>query len=145
MRHALYASIALALALPAWATPLKVRTSKGQQVIMCPDCSAKLACAKAGDFFIGFDADLENPKTGAATLAVHVQDKEKKPVKDAKVSVALSMPEHEHGSKPIALKHRGHGRYFAPARLVMPGGWRAEVSVTTSGGDTVKQVFSFSK
>jgi hypothetical protein len=44
------------------------------------------------------------------------------------------------------LKHEGHGKY-APAsnRLGMSGRYQAVISVTPASGDTVKQVFSFSK
>jgi hypothetical protein len=129
------------------AGPLKVRTSgaKSQEVVMCPDCHEKLACAKAGDYTIGFDADLENPKTGAARVAVHVKDLAGNPVEHAKVVASLSMPKHRHGKRPFALKHVGHGRYEAGTNLVMTGGWTADVAVTPPSGDTVKQKFSFSR
>jgi nitrogen fixation protein FixH len=142
------AAAALALAAAAAsAGPLKVRTlgTKSQQVVMCPDCNEKISCAKAGDYTIGFDADLDSPKTGAPKVAVHVKDQAGKPVEDAKAVATLTMPRHEHGKKPITLKNTGHGRYEAPTQLVMPGTWQTDVEVTPAGGDTVKQSFSFSK
>jgi len=141
------AAVAVCAAGVAFASPLKVRTfgTKSQQVIMCPDCSAKLACAKVGDYSIGFSADLESPKSGAAAVAVHVLDKGKKGVDDAAVVVTLTMPNHKHGKAPFTLKSAGHGRYAAATKLVMPGAYQADVAVTLAGGDTVKQSFSFTK
>lgn len=144
----LIAAAAVMLAGAALAAPVNVRTegTKAQTVIMCPDCRSKIACAGVGDYVIGLSVDLENAKLGSGTLTAHVQDKSKHPVTDAKVSVALSMPDHKHGGKPIAMKHAGHGKYSAAAQhLGMTGRYRAEVSVKTAGDDTVKQVFSFSR
>lgn len=142
------AALALLVAGAALAAPMKVRTegTKSQAVIMCKDCSAKAACAKAGDYLVGLTVDLQSPKHGTGRIVAHVQDKGKQPVTDAKVTVALSMPDHKHGGKPIVLKHEGHGKYaIGTNRLEMGGRYRAEVAVTTAGGDTVKQVFSFTK
>jgi hypothetical protein len=142
------AAAALALAGAALASPMKVRTegTKSQSVLMCKDCSAKAACAKAGDYVVGLTVDLENPKVGSGRIIAHVQNQEKQPVTNAKVTVALSMPDHKHGGKPIALKHDGHGKYVAATQhLGMAGRYHAEVAVTTAGGDTVKQTFSFTK
>ena len=144
---ALGTGIVLLSASAVFATPLKVRTHGGgsQQVVMCPDCKSKITCAKAGDYLIGFTADLENRKTGAGRVSVHVQDAQKKPVTDATVTVALSMPKHGHARKPIVLKHASHGRYDARTQFQMAGAWQANVEVTSHGGDTIKQAFSFSK
>jgi hypothetical protein len=143
----LAASAAVLLVAVGIASPLKVRTlgSKSQQVVMCPDCNEKITCARVGDYTVGFDADLDSPKSGAATVAVHLKDKTGKPVNDAGVVATLTMPKHEHGKKPLTLKNTGHGRYEATTQLVMSGGWRADVEVTPAGGDTVKQSFSFSR
>ena len=129
------------------ASPLKVKTlgARSQTVVMCPNCKEKITCAKAGDYTIGFDADLDNPKLGSGRIAVHVKDAAGKPVSNAKVAVKLSMPGHGHEPRTVALKSAGHGRYAANTRLVMPGGWNAEVQVTPASGDTVKQSFAFSK
>lgn len=132
----------------ALAGPLKV-TTKGksaQQIEMCKDCGEKLTCAKAGEYLIGLDVDLDNPKTGAAALAVHVMDQAKNPVSNAKVKVSLTMPGHKHKMRDaLTLRKTGHGRYEAATVIVMPGAYQAEVAVTLAGGDTVKQSFGFSK
>ncbi|MFN3653366.1 MAG: FixH family protein [Armatimonadota bacterium] len=136
------------LAGAAFAAPMKVRTAgtKSQSILMCEECQAKMSCAQVGDYLIGLNVDLENPKLGAGKIVAHVQDKQKQPVTNAKVTVALSMPDHKHGGKPITLKHESHGKYVAKSnRLGMSGNYRAEVAVKTSGGETVKQVFSFTK
>lgn len=141
-------TVALALAGAALAAPLKVRSlgTKSQQVEMCPNCKDKVTCAKVGDYTIGFLPDLENPKTGSGKVSVHVKDKAGKPVDDAKVSVALSMPKHGHKKKePLTLKSTGSGWYSTPTTLVMPGGWQADVVVTPASGDKVSQSFSFAK
>lgn len=151
MKTGTFAALAMAVGVlalnAALAAPLKTRTlgAKSQQVKMCPDCKEKITCAKAGDYTIGFDADLDSPKTGAAKVAVHVLDKAGKPVENAKVTATVSMPQHGHGKKPLTLKSTGHGRYEADTNLMMPGAWRADVEVTPASGDTVKQAFSFSK
>jgi hypothetical protein len=130
------------------AGPLKVTTpgAKSQSVLMCEDCKSKITCAKAGDYIVGLTVDQDSPKLGNGRVTVHVRDTAKNPVADAKVTVALSMPKHEHGGKPVALKHQGHGKYVATVNNVgMSGAYKADVAVTTSGGDTVKQSFSFAK
>ena len=141
------AAVTLLVAGSGVAGPMRVKTygAKSQTVVMCPDCKEKIACAKAGDYTIGFDADLDSPKTGAARLAVHVKDAAGKPVNNAKVAVRLSMPKHEHDARTVTLKSAGHGRYHANTQLVMPGGWNAEVQVTPASGDTIKQGFSFAR
>jgi hypothetical protein len=130
-----------------FAGPLKVRTlgTKSQETIMCPDCKSKVSCAQVGDYTIGLVVDQDNAKLGTGKLIVHVQDKTKKPVEGAKVSVALSMPKHEHAAKPVDLKGGKHGEYSTGIQhLGMPGDYRADVAVVVNG-DTVKQAFSFTK
>jgi hypothetical protein len=129
----------------ALASPLTVgRTSTSQTVIMCPHCGTRIACAKAGDYTIAFAADLDDPQMGLTQLIVSVTDKSGAPVKDARVSVTLSMPEHGHGLKPMtAIAHRNGQYYRSTFQLRMAGVWNAEVAVTTARGDTVKQAFTF--
>jgi len=81
---------------------------------------------------------------GLTQLIVSVTDRSRAPVKDARVSVTLSMPEHGHGLKPMtAIAHRNGQYYRSTFQLRMAGVWNAEVTVTTARGDTVKQVFTF--
>lgn len=130
----------------AGASPLKLKTegTKSQTVTMCADCKAKVTCAQVGDYIVGLVVDQENPKLGTGNLVVHVKNAAKEPVKDAKVVVNLTMPEHKHALKPFTLKHDAHGKYFTTIKdLKMPGAWKAEVAVTPANGDTVKQVFTF--
>lgn len=142
------AGAAVLLATAVVASPLKVQTpgTKSQTVLMCEDCKSKVACARVGDYTIGLTVDLENPKLGTGRLAVHVQDRQKKPVTDARVTVALAMPDHKHGGKPVSLTHDRHGMYSASTQnLRMPGRYVAEVAVTLASGDTVKQKFGFTR
>jgi hypothetical protein len=144
----LAASAVVLLGSAAVTSPLRIRTrgARSQQVIMCPDCREKVTCVTAGDHLIGLDVNLDNPKTGGAVVAVHVMDKEKKPTRDAKVKLTLSMPGHGHRRREaLTLRHTGHGRYESATVIVMPGAYQADVAVTVAGGDTVKQSFSFSK
>jgi hypothetical protein len=151
MTRTIFGAATLAAVVAAGAVaagPLKVTTpgAKSQSVLMCEDCKSKVACAKAGDYTVGLGVDQDNPKLGGGRITVHVRDAAKNPVSDAKVTVALSMPEHQHGGKPVALKHQGHGKYVATVNnLGMSGTYKADVAVTTSGGDTVKQSFGFTK
>ncbi len=138
----------LGLTAVSFAGPLKVRThgGKSQQVMMCPDCNAKLACAAVGEYHLGLDVNVDSPKTSGAVVAVHVMDKDKKPVRDAKVTLDLSMPGHGHRSREtLKLRHTGDGRYEAATAIVMPGAYQADVRATLAGADTVKQSFSFSR
>jgi hypothetical protein len=128
------------------ASPLKVGTVGGesQMALMCPHCNTPIVGATTGDYTIGFSADLQSVKTGLAQVIVSVTDKSGAPVKDAKVVVTLSMPEHGHALKPLTAKSRGNGTYSTSATLVqMNTPWNAEVAVTTAKGETVKQVFTF--
>ena len=146
------------ISLTAWATlllvtagaasPLRVRTrgARSQQVIMCPDCKERVTCVTAGDYQVGLDVNLDNPKTGAAVFAVHVRDAARNPVPNARVRVALTMPQHRHpGREALSLRHTGHGRYEVATTVVMPGAYRADVTVGLPGGDAVRQSFSFSR
>lgn len=134
------------VASAAFGSPLKVVTrAKNQTVVMCPDCGEKLSCPAAGDYLLGMEVDLDSPKTGGTVLAVHVLDKEKKPVKGATVKVTLSMPAHRHRREALALRHTGHGRYESATVISMTGGYQAEVAATLPGGDTVKQTFAFTR
>jgi hypothetical protein len=151
MKTSIHPLLAMALAAMAVsvavASPLKVKTegTKGQNVVMCPDCKEKLACAKAGDYTIGFAAEVDNPKLGNGKIIVHVKDKGGKPVTDAEVVVKLTMPEHKHGKEPLVLKSAGHGAYAAATQLGMGGTYHALVQVAPKGGDAVQQTFSFAK
>ncbi len=144
---ALSATVSLVALNVSSSSPLKTRTlgTKSQEVVMCPDCREKIACAKAGDYTIGFDADLDSPKTGSGKVAVHVKDAAGNPVENAAVTVTLTMPDHKHGKAPLKLKSVGHGRYQTATQLVMPGAWKATVEVRPAGGDTIKQVFTFAR
>lgn len=55
------------------------------------------------------------------------------------------MKGHSHElSPPLTVDSQGNGLYAATTgRLAMGGIWYAEVRVTTAGGDTVTQQFSF--
>jgi hypothetical protein len=148
-----YSTLAIAvttvgLASAAFALPLKVRTegTKSQSTVMCADCKTKVSCAQVGDYVLGLTVDLESGKVGNGRLIVHVQDKAKAPVTDAKVVANLSMPEHKNAGKALTLKHQAHGQYQSNTNLLNhPGAYRVEVAVTPASGDTVKQVFTFSK
>lgn len=125
--------------------PVKTAGTKSQTSFMCANCKTKVACAQAGDFRIGLVVDIDNPKLGTGKLVVHVQDKDKAAVDNAKVSVTLSMPKHGHTKKPINLKSNGEGEYAAQVQgLQMPGGWNALVEVNVDG-DAVHQAFVFSR
>lgn len=116
-------------------------------VFMCPKCDAPIACAKVGDYTLAFSAGLRDPKLGVANLTVRVTDKSGAPVNGLKVVTTLSMRGHEHVLLPMtATSFFGKGEYWATTgQLQMDGVWNAEVAVTTPKGDTVKQVFTFSK
>jgi hypothetical protein len=142
----LAATPALVLAYPA-----KVKTAGGQSqtVIMCPDCSAPIACARVGEYTIAFSADLDTPKTGG-NVGFHVRltDAKGAPVTNARVAVALSMPGHEHQPRTLPLKRGSGGLYSARTTfksVEMPGPWEADVEVTTPKGDKVIQAFTFNR
>jgi hypothetical protein len=140
-RTLISASAAILLMTASSASPLKVRTlgSKAQQVVICPECSEKLSCAKVGDYLIGLDVNLDSPKTGAATVSVHLMDQNKKPVTDAKATLALSMPSHGHKRELLHLRNSGHGRFEAATVIVMPGAYQADVEVSPAGGDRIRR------
>jgi hypothetical protein len=142
--------LAVMPALALASRPLKVDTAggKSQIVIMCPLCGVPIACAKAGDYTLAFSAELQDPEDmGVARLTVRVTDTSGAPVNGLKVTVRLWMGDHEHSLPPLtARSFFSKGEYWATTgHLQMNGVWNAEVSITTPGGDVVKQAFTFSK
>jgi hypothetical protein len=135
----------------ALAHPLKVRPAAGesQTVIMCPDCSQPIACARVGDYTVSFAAAVDHPKTGSsAQFNVRLADRDANPVSNLKVAVVLSMPGHEHQPTTVPMKAEKDGRYTATTSFKavgMEGPWRAEVKITTAKGDVVTQPFTFNR
>jgi hypothetical protein len=135
----------------ALAYPVKVKTAGGesQTVIMCPDCSQPIACAKAGDHTVAFAADIDTPKGGGnVRFNVRLTDRAGAPVTNAKVAVVLSMTGHEHKPRTVPMRGGAGGRYSASTsfRAVdMAGPWNADVRITTAKGDVVTQRFTFNR
>lgn len=134
-----------------FAYPLKVRPAggEGQTVIMCPDCSQPIACARVGDYTVAFSGDIDTPKLGGnARFVVRLTDRDGKAVTNTKVAVVFSMPGHEHPPQTLSLSGSKAGRYSTASsyKIVrMEGPWRAEVKITTPKGDVVTQAFTFNR
>jgi hypothetical protein len=134
----------------AHAGPLKVRPVGGeaQTVLMCPDCSAPIACAKAGDYPVAFSADLLEPAPlQRVRLLVRITNPATgAPVNVARVAVALSMSKQGHWHEitpPLTLERQASGAYATTTTRLMTGAWQVEVRLTTVKGDTVQQKYAF--
>jgi hypothetical protein len=130
------------------AAPLKVGRVTGDthcNVISCPHCGHAMAIAQASDYVINFAADSIHPKTGQARFTIGVTDPAGKPVTDARVTLVLSMPAHEHGPRTVPVSGGKRGQYVAVTFVTpaMRGQWTAEVKVTTPGGKSATQAFTF--
>jgi len=113
-------------------------------VVRCPHCNTPIAAATVGDYQIGFAVLQNDPKRDEVRLMISLTDRSGAPVNDARVVLALSMPEHRHFLKPRTASHEGQGRYGMTTGLAqMDGRWQAEVAITPPGGKVVKQVFVF--
>lgn len=143
--------LAAATAAAALAYPVKVKTAGGesQTVIMCPDCSQPIACAKAGDYTVAFAADIDTPKGGGnVRFDVRLTDRAGAPVTNTKVAVVLSMTGHDHKPRTLPLRGGVGGRYRANTSfraIDMAGPWNADVQITTPKGDVVTQRFTFNR
>jgi hypothetical protein len=150
-RLTLSALLVAATSTLALAYPVKVKTAGGesQTVIMCPDCSQPLACAKAGDHTVAFAADIDTPKGGGnVRFNVRLTGPTGAPVTNARVAVVLSMTGHDHKPRTVTLQGGSGGRYSASTSfrdIDMAGPWNADVQITTAKGDVVTQRFTFNR
>ena len=139
---------ALLLVGAAYASPLKAwgHWKKAQTVQMCPDCKLKFVCVQKDDYRIGAAIDVENASTGAGTVSVALQDREKKPVSTASVQITLTQPSYSHGGTPREATYVGNGRYVVHTKeLLWSGCYNVLVEVRAVTGDVVRQEFSFFK
>lgn len=98
---------------------------------------------KVGGLALRFDSIPQPPRTGANSFEVRVQDEDGRPVTDARMTLALSMPSMSMGGPTATAKHVGDGVYTATADLSMAGEWRTRLSVTRPGRRAVTASFDF--
>lgn len=97
--------------------------------------AAALGTAQAaGPFEVTVTTDPGAPKQGDTRL-IAIVTRNGKPVDDAQVTTALSMPTMNMGGPTVELSHTESGRYEAKTNLSMGGAWQAKTTVS-AGGDT---------
>jgi hypothetical protein len=147
-RHLLPSLLLVTTPALALASPLILKAAGGesQTVIMCPDCSRPIACAKVGDYTVAASAEMPHKNMPIVHFYIGLTDRDGKAVTNAKVAVVLSMPGHQHPARTFQAKGGKHGQYEAVAELElhMVGAWKADVQITTPKGDVVTQPFTFS-
>ena len=87
---------------------------------------------QAGPFEVTLALDESEPKVGDAQFKVTVT-RDGKPVEDATVKLALSMPQMNMGGPNATLAHTQGGVYAGRANLSMGGAYSAKVSVSANG------------
>ncbi len=106
---------------------------------------ANTMVSKAGTFKVTYTSDLQPvPVNKLQSWKLKVETADGKPVKNAKITVNGTMPEHGHGmpTQPKVTKNYGDGAYLVEGmKFSMPGWWVVNVSVK-SGGKTDKASFN---
>lgn len=102
--------------------------------------SALGTAAAAGPFQVTLTTDPAAPKVGDTRFQAQVT-KDGQPVKDATVTISLSMPSMNMGGPETTFKPTGE-QYEGAANLGMGGEYQAKTTVT-AGGDTGTAVFQF--
>ena len=95
----------------------------------------------AGPFQVALTTEPAAPKVGDTRFRAQVT-RDGQPVKDATVTVSLSMPSMNMGGPETTLTAAG-GHYEGTANLGMGGEYQAKATVT-AGGDTGTAVYRFS-
>ncbi|MGO9016374.1 MAG: FixH family protein [Dissulfurispiraceae bacterium] len=98
---------------------------------------AKTMVSKAGTFKVTYTSDLQTvPVNKLQSWKLKVETADGKPVKDAKITVSGTMPEHGHGmpTQPKVTKNYGDGTYLVEGmKFSMSGWWVVNVSVNAGG------------
>lgn len=98
---------------------------------------AKTMVSKAGTFKVTYTSDPEAvPVDKLHSWKLKVETADGKPVKDAKITVGGTMPEHGHGmpTQPTVTKNYGDGTYLVEGmKFSMPGWWVVNFSIKAGG------------
>lgn len=90
-----------------------------------------------------FTTDPTFPFKKIHNWIIHIENKEGKPVENAKIFVFGGMPEHRHGfpTKPRVKKYLGNGDYLVEGiKFTMPGRWEMQFNIKDHN-KTSKSVF----
>ena len=133
----------------AWTGPwLRRWTGRGALVVLCLSLAgcgrggeapaASREVVTTGEIGVTFASEPSPPAAGTNSVSVAVTDKAGRPVENATVTIALSMPAMPAMNMPAMrtdsrLSHQGAGLYRGTADLSMGGTWNAVVSVTRDG------------
>ncbi len=117
---------------PAPATGETATTPPAGAGTAAPAGAALGTAQAAGPFQITLTTDPAAPTEGDTRFIAAVT-RDGKPVKDAEVKAALSMPTMNMGGPNVELDHKDDGRYQGEADLSMGGAWQAVVTVSDEG------------
>jgi multidrug efflux pump subunit AcrA (membrane-fusion protein) len=95
---------------------------------------------------ISFTPEGESPKVGDNTFKITLTDKDRNPIKDAKVDVLLHMPPMPSMGMPAMSvsaegRHVKDGLYIAEVNIPMGGSWQVRVTVQRPGKTPVSRFF----
>ncbi len=97
-----------------------------------PAAATPGTATQAGPFEVTLALDAPEPKVGDAQFKATVM-RDGKPVTDATVKLALTMPQMKMDGPNATLAHTQGGVYAGKANLSMGGSYSAKVSVNASG------------
>ncbi len=110
----------------------------GAQVKPTDDAAyAKTMVSKAGTFKVTYTSDPEAVPVGDIhSWKLKIETSDGKPVKNAKITISGTMPEHGHGmpTQPKVTKNYGDGTYLVEGmKFSMPGWWLVNFSIKAGG------------
>ena len=99
------------------------------------------SATQAGPFEVTLALDAPEPKVGDTSFKVTVT-RDGKPVEDASVKLALTMPQMSMGGPNATLAHTQGGVYAGKANLSMGGAYSTKVEVS-AGADKGEAIYEF--
>lgn len=120
-------------ASPAPASALPSDTASG----------SALGSQHVGDLIVHLSSAPNPPLRGRNTLEALVTDSDGQPVSDAAVAFDIDMTNMSHGKYVVQAAPQENGRYSGEVSFLMPGPWRAIVTVERPGRPAERARFDF--
>lgn len=102
-----------------------------------------LGSQQAGDLIVHLSSAPNPPLRGRNTLEALITDSDGLPVPDAAIAFDIDMTNMSHGKYVVPAAPQGNGRYSGDVSFLMPGPWRAIVSIERPGRPAETVRFDF--